>query len=75
MNLPDLVFSSEGLTVFQYCSLGKEAGVYLLILQMQQVDHLRKLAQNPDTGGRGITELLVPDSAFSTLQDVLQENL
>lgn len=64
---------------FPVLSLGKEAGVYILILQMQQVDHLRKLAQKPGTGGRSIIitkQLLVPDSAFGTLQDVvLQENL
>jgi len=44
---------------------------------MQQVDRLRKLAQKPVTGAKGITEqLLVPNSAFGTLQDVvLQENL
>lgn len=77
MNLPDLAFGSEGWTVFQYPSLDKQAGVYIFILQMQEVVCLRLQAQEPDTGGKVRTEQpLVPGSAFGSQQNaIFQENL
>lgn len=77
MNLPDLAFGSEGWIVFQYPSLGKQAGVSIFILQTQEAVGLRLRAPEPGTGRKVRTEqLLVPGSAFSLQKKaILQENL
>lgn len=37
VNFSDLAFGCEGQIVLQYSFLGKQAGVYIFILQMQEV--------------------------------------
>lgn len=67
VNLSDLAFGFEGQIVFQYPSLGKQAGVYIFILQMQEVFCWRLQTQEPVTGMKFRTEkLLVPGSAVSS---------